>query len=72
MLGKRGSSQEHEATLQVKTEFMALWDGMESARGQRVVVMGATNRPWMVDEAVLRRFTLQYEVRRIPFRMHTD
>ncbi|KAG2483064.1 hypothetical protein HYH03_018047 [Edaphochlamys debaryana] len=62
MLGKRGSSSEHEATLQVKTEFMQLWDGMESSRGQRVVVMGATNRPWMVDEAVLRRFTLMYEV----------
>lgn len=27
---------------------------MESGRGQRIVVMGATNRPWMVDEAVLR------------------
>ncbi|KAG2452360.1 hypothetical protein HYH02_003382 [Chlamydomonas schloesseri] len=62
MLGKRGQSSEHEATLQVKTEFMQLWDGMESSRGQRVVVMGATNRPWMVDEAVLRRFTLMYEV----------
>ncbi|GLI61849.1 hypothetical protein VaNZ11_004357 [Volvox africanus] len=62
MLGKRGSINEHEATLQVKTEFMQLWDGMESSRGQRVVVMGATNRPWMVDEAVLRRFTLMYEV----------
>jgi hypothetical protein len=31
--------------VQVKTEFMQLWDGMESARGQRIVVMGATNRP---------------------------
>ena len=28
MLGKRGSNSEHEATLQVKTEFMQLWDGM--------------------------------------------
>ncbi|GIL64536.1 hypothetical protein Vafri_18427 [Volvox africanus] len=62
MLGKRGNTSEHEATLQVKTEFMQLWDGMESSRGQRVVVMGATNRPWMVDEAVLRRFTLMYEI----------
>jgi SpoVK/Ycf46/Vps4 family AAA+-type ATPase len=33
---------------------MQLWDGMEGARGARVLVMGATNRPWMVDEAVLR------------------
>ncbi|KXZ47290.1 hypothetical protein GPECTOR_36g17 [Gonium pectorale] len=62
MLGKRGGSSEHEATLQIKTEFMQLWDGMESARGRRVVVMGATNRPSMVDEAVLRRFTHMYEV----------
>ncbi len=49
-------------TLQVKTEFMQLWDGMESRRGQRVVVMGATNRPYMVDPAVLRRFSTKYEI----------
>jgi SpoVK/Ycf46/Vps4 family AAA+-type ATPase len=53
-LTKRGTSSEHEATLQAKTEFMQLWDGMESASGMRVLVMGATNRPWMVDDAVLR------------------
>lgn len=61
-LTKRGAQSEHEATLQAKTEFMQLWDGMEGARGSRVLVMGATNRPWMVDEAVLRRFALQYEI----------
>ncbi|WIA23226.1 hypothetical protein OEZ86_010114 [Tetradesmus obliquus] len=61
-LTKRGAQSEHEATLQAKTEFMQLWDGMEGARGARVLVMGATNRPWMVDEAVLRRFALQYEI----------
>jgi SpoVK/Ycf46/Vps4 family AAA+-type ATPase len=53
-LTKRGAQTEHEATLQAKTEFMQLWDGMEGARASRVLVMGATNRPWMVDEAVLR------------------
>jgi SpoVK/Ycf46/Vps4 family AAA+-type ATPase len=36
--------------LQVKTEFMQLWDGMESTRGQRIVVMGATNRPSMCGQ----------------------
>ncbi len=41
---------------------MQLWDGMESSRGSRVVVMGATNRPGMVDEAVLRRFSIQHEI----------
>jgi SpoVK/Ycf46/Vps4 family AAA+-type ATPase len=55
----------------VKTEFMQLWDGMESNRGQRVVVMGATNRPWMVDEAVLRRFSTQYEVGGRRIHMHS-
>lgn len=62
ILGKRGSHSEHEATLQAKTEFMQLWDGMESGRGMRIAVMGATNRPWMLDDAVLRRFSLQYEM----------
>mmetsp|Transcript_2185 Transcript_2185/g.3592 ORF Transcript_2185/g.3592 Transcript_2185/m.3592 type:complete len:435 (-) Transcript_2185:462-1766(-) len=62
MLGKRGGQSEHEAGLQMKTEFMQLWDGIESSKGLRVVVMGATNRPAMVDEAVLRRFSIQHEV----------
>ena len=42
---------------------MQLWDGMESRRGARIIVMGATNRPYMLDEAVLRRFSIQHEVR---------
>lgn len=62
ILGRRGGHGEHEATLQAKTELMQLWDGMESAAGCRVLVMGATNRPWMIDEAVLRRFSMQYEI----------
>lgn len=41
ILGRRGGAGEHEATLQAKTEFMQLWDGMESAAGCRVLVMGA-------------------------------
>ncbi|KAG2487723.1 hypothetical protein HYH03_013722 [Edaphochlamys debaryana] len=63
LLARRGASaSEHEAMLQVKTEFMQLWDGMESSCGRRVVVMGATNRPAELDDAVLRRFTHKHEV----------
>ncbi|KAI8463962.1 MAG: P-loop containing nucleoside triphosphate hydrolase protein [Monoraphidium minutum] len=61
-LTKRGGHSEHEQTLSFKTEFMQLWDGIEGVRGNRVLVMGATNRPSCIDEAVLRRFALQYEV----------
>jgi MoxR-like ATPase len=34
-------------------EIMLSWDGIKSKKG--VLVMGATNRPWDLDEAVLRR-----------------
>lgn len=43
---------------QILTEFMQEMDGLSSAvsnREQRVVVVGATNRPFDLDEAVLRR-----------------
>lgn len=44
---------------------MSQWDGLlsEAAQLSGVVVMGATNRRQALDPAVLRRFTLQYEVR---------
>ncbi|CAD7704508.1 unnamed protein product [Ostreobium quekettii] len=61
-LGKRGSQTEHEATLSVKTEFMQCWEGMETQKGMRVLVMGATNRPESLDPAVLRRFSLKYRI----------
>ncbi|KXZ41894.1 hypothetical protein GPECTOR_250g622 [Gonium pectorale] len=62
LLGRRGGASEHEVTLLLKTEFMQLWDGVETNPAQRVFVVGATNRPWMLDEAVLRRFAIAYEV----------
>lgn len=60
LLSKRGESSEHEASRRIKTEFMVRLDGATTpaegtANGPapRVLFMGATNRPWDLDDAVL-------------------
>jgi SpoVK/Ycf46/Vps4 family AAA+-type ATPase len=55
MLGKRDSTTEHEAMRKIKNEFMSMWDGLTTNPRERVVILGATNRPFDLDDAVLRR-----------------
>ncbi|TYG43405.1 hypothetical protein ES288_D11G014000v1 [Gossypium darwinii] len=56
MLGQRTRVGEHEAMRKIKNEFMTHWDGLMTKAGERILVLAATNRPFDLDEAIIRRF----------------
>ncbi|XP_058986827.1 fidgetin-like protein 1 [Musca domestica] len=55
LLSKR-SDNENEGTRRLKTEFLVRLDGAATSDDDRVLIVGATNRPQELDEAVRRRF----------------
>ncbi len=62
MLTKRKSS-EHNGGRQLKTEFLVQFDGVRtSERKGHVLIIGATNRPWDLDDAVLRRLAKRVHI----------
>ncbi|MCD7452246.1 hypothetical protein HAX54_016011 [Datura stramonium] len=60
-LGQRKTT-ENEALTNMKTEFMALWDGFTTDQHAQVMVLAATNRPSELDEAILRRLPQAFEI----------
>ena len=51
---EHGDDSSHGTLTSVKTTIMQEWDGLRTTQ-DRVVVIGSTNRPFDLDEAVLRR-----------------
>lgn len=46
---------EHDASRRIKTEFLVQLDGATTTSDERILVVGATNRPQEIDEAARRR-----------------
>ncbi|XP_071236757.1 fidgetin-like protein 1 isoform X1 [Salvelinus alpinus] len=46
---------EHDSSRRIKTEFLVQLDGAATSADDRVLVVGATNRPQEIDEAARRR-----------------
>ncbi|MCO5585670.1 hypothetical protein L7F22_039606 [Adiantum nelumboides] len=55
LLGSRNGILENESMRRIKTEFMAAWDGLQSKETEQILIFGATNRPFDLDDAVIRR-----------------
>lgn len=58
---RSNGGEEHEVSRELKTEFMQLWDGIKAVN-DGIVVVGATNRPFDVDSAFLRRMPRSFFV----------
>ncbi|CAH8500496.1 unnamed protein product [Schistosoma turkestanicum] len=50
------SETEHESSRRIKTEFLVQLDGISTNDDERMLFIGATNRPQELDEAARRRF----------------
>jgi spastin len=54
LLSARGSGDQ-DSSRRMKTEFLVQLDGAGTSREDRILFMAATNRPWDLDDALLRR-----------------
>lgn len=59
---RRRSSDDHEVTAQLKSMFLSKWDGLATDKSSDIIIMGATNRPDDIDEAIKRRMPKKFHI----------
>jgi katanin p60 ATPase-containing subunit A1 len=55
LCSSRGDSGEHESSRRLKSEILVQMDGINNGSDSFVMVLGCTNFPWDIDEALRRR-----------------
>ena len=58
LLGSRGSSNQSDFKDTKIAEFLTAWDGFHKT-GSSTIVIGATNRKEILDDAILRRLPIK-------------
>ncbi|MFW9818205.1 MAG: AAA family ATPase [Candidatus Thorarchaeota archaeon] len=76
---KRGEGAESGGERRVKTQLLSEIQGLKSTHDKPLLVLGATNRPWDIDNAMLSRFEKRVHVplpdlkaRAGIFKIHTE
>ncbi|MFX0081918.1 MAG: AAA family ATPase [Candidatus Hodarchaeota archaeon] len=76
---KRGEGTESGGERRVKTQLLSEIQGLKSTHDKPLLVLGATNRPWDIDNAMLSRFEKRVHVplpdmkaRSGIFKIHTE
>ncbi|XP_025206779.1 fidgetin-like protein 1 isoform X2 [Melanaphis sacchari] len=57
------NEQEHDSSRKIKTEFLIQLDGAGTSDDDRILIIGATNRPQELDEAARRRLVKKLYIR---------
>jgi vacuolar protein-sorting-associated protein 4 len=75
---ERGSRDEIGGERRIKTQLLIEMEGVKGKAQDRIIILGATNRPWEIDPAFRRRFEKRVYVklpdenaRRTMFDIHT-